>query len=530
MISKNIYLNILRFSYKIRKKILALFERKFEDDVLGLVQGMFIGHTKELSEDTIEGFQKAGLTHIMAVSGANVAFILLPFRFVIFRIIKRKKARIILLCIPAVFYLFLSGFGASIVRATIMVLIIFFLDFQNRQKETVKILSLSALIMLLISPFYIYDAGFLLSYAATSGIVLLNEKIENCKLILKWPKLLRKTFSISLGAQIAVAPVIILLFNKVSIISLIANVVFVPFTEIITILSLVCLLPVITYIITPILDMFIKFFLSGVRLTACIPFAQINFPNIPIITVGIYYLLVAEIVFSIEKSRRFINFLIAAMCISLLRINIGSQIEIDFLSANNGDSILITSNDTTILIDGGDNRTRFGEYGLIPFLLKKGISHIDIAVVTHSHADHMFGIMDVLEEIKVNTLLIPDVKDKKEYIPVVDIAQAKGTDIYCLAENDVIQIDDDIIIEVFNPATDEVYENANNESIVMLLKYMRFSVLFTGDAEYETETRICDLLPETDVLKVGHHGSNTSSSEEFLKNIEPQNIYNFCRI
>jgi len=521
-VSKNIYLNILRFSYKTRKKILDLFKEKFQDDVLGLVQGMFIGHTKELSDNTIKGFQKAGLTHIMAVSGANVAFILLPFRFMIFRVTKRKKTRIILLCFPTIFYLFLSGFGASIVRATIMVLIIFFIDFQNRQKETIKILSLSALIMLLISPFYIFDAGFLLSYAATTGIVLLDQKIERIKHIEKWPKILRKTFAISLSAQIVVAPVIILLFNKVSIVSLFANIVFVPFTEIITILSLICLLPVITHLITPILDMVIRVFLSGVKLTACIPFSQINFPDIPIITVIIYYLLVTEIIFSYSKSRRFINFLIAAMCISLLRINFRSQLEIDFLSANNGDSILISSKDVTMLIDGGDNRSRFGEYGLIPLLLKKGVTYIDMAVVTHSHADHMDGIIDVLDEIKVGNLFIPDIKDKINYDPVICKAQIKGTNVYYLAVNDIIQLDDDTMIEVFNPSTQEIYENTNNESIVMILDHLGYSVLFMGDAEYEVESKIYEMLPGVDILKAGHHGSNTSSSEEFLKKIRPK--------
>ena len=84
------------------------------------------------------------------------------------------------------------------------------------------------------------------------------------------------------------------------------------------------------------------------------------------------------------------------------------------------------------------------------------------------------------------------------------------------------KINDDIVIKVFNPSSEELYENANNESIVMLMEYMGFSVLFTGDAEYETEMKICDLLPGIDILKVGHHGSETSSSEEFLKNIEPR--------
>lgn len=521
-VTKNIYLNILRLSYKTRKKILALFDKKFDNDVLGLVQGMFIGHTKELSEEAIEGFQKAGLTHIMAVSGANVAFILLPFRFLIFRIIKRKKTRIVLLCFPVIFYLFISGFGASIIRATIMVMILFFLDFQNRQKETIKILSLSALIMLFISLFYIFDAGFLLSYSATAGIVILDKKIESTKYIEKWPMIIKKTFAISLSAQIAVAPVIILLFNNISIISLFANIVFVPFAEIITIFSLICLLPVLTHLISPILDMVLHVFLSGVKVAACIPFSQVNFPNIPIVTVCIYYLLVGEVFFSYSKSRRFVDFLIAAMCISLLRISFGSQVEIDFLSANNGDSILVLSGDVTMLIDGGDNRSGFGKYGLVPYLLKKGITYIDLAIVSHSHADHMDGIIDVLSAIKIGTIFVPEVKDKKEYDRVFSEAQIKGTNIYYLAINDIIQLDSDTIIKVFNPSIEALYENANNESIVMLLDHMGHTLLFTGDAEYEVESKICELLPGIDVLKVGHHGSNTSSSDEFLKMIEPK--------
>ena len=521
-VSGRIDLQVIRAAYKVRKVITKRLARYHEGQELGFIQGMLTGHTQQLDEMVKENFRKAGLSHIMAVSGAHVAFVLLPFRFVIFRTIKRKRTRIMLLTIPAVSYMFITGLGASVIRAVFMLLLLFFLDWHDIKIASVKIIAACALIMLLISPFYIYDVSFLMSFSAAAGIILMHKRILNADILKKTPGFIKQSIAISTAAMLAILPVTISYFNKISLISIFTNIIFIPFTGILTPLSLFSLLPWAGDIISPVLNRAASVFLSGVSFFADFKFSQLTFPAIGYCSVISYYFILVLLFIVKKKDINIINYALFVLIVSLLLYNNPKSTQINFLAAGNGDSILITTENTRILVDGGDHRNSFAKYQLLPYLIKRGVMTIDIVFVTHSHADHMSGIFDVLKELKVKSIMIPDTADDSSYQPLIEAALLKGTAVYRVSENDSIRIGDDIQINILNPEHGIIYHNVNNGSIVLGMKINGFNVLLTGDAEKETEQRLVTKLYRHDLLKAGHHGSLTSSTQVFIQAARPR--------
>lgn len=512
---------VIRAAYISREAVINRLKKHHEGRELGLISGMLTGYTQQIDDTTKEDFRITGLAHIMAVSGAHVVFVLLPFKFIIFRTVKRKKPRILLISIPALAYMFLTGLGASVIRAVFMLLILFFLDWNDIKISSMKILAACALIMLLIYPFYIYDVSFLMSFSATSGIILMHKRILDLPVIKTLPAFIAKTASVSAAAMLAAIPVMIVFFNRFSIISIITNIIFIPFTGILTTLSLLSLIPRAGDIIAPFLNHAASIFLAGVAFFADFKFSSMLFPLFGYCSLISYYLVLILGFIVKKRDLRSINYALFVLFVSITLHGYPMRTQINFLAAGNGDSILITSNNITMLIDGGDNRTSFGRYQLVPYLIKRGVFSVDIVIVTHSHRDHMDGIFDVLNEIKVKALIIPQVPDDSSYLELIKAAVSKGTAVYMVSENDRISLPYAIEINVLNPVRGKYYHNVNNESIVLLMDIYGFKVLLTGDAEKETELRLAGGLTKVDILKAGHHGSNTSSTPIFIEASSP---------
>lgn len=181
-----------------------------------------------------------------------------------------------------------------------------------------------------------------------------------------------------------------------------------------------------------------------------------------------------------------------------------------------------------ILIDGGGNRERenfnVGESILLPYLLDRKIKELDYVFISHFDADHYCGLLYVLENIQVRKIIFLKQKEETpEFSEVMEIANRKKIEIKTLKAGDKIKLEKDISLEVIYPVK-EIFEDKNNNSMVLKLKYKDFSMLFTGDIEEKAEQEILknkvDL--QATVLKVAHHGAKTSSTEEFIKRVMPQ--------
>ena len=202
------------------------------------------------------------------------------------------------------------------------------------------------------------------------------------------------------------------------------------------------------------------------------------------------------------------------------------QFSVDFIDVGQGDSILVCSDGQSMLVDAGTNES--GKT-VLNFLKDKGIKKLDYAVGTHPHADHIGGLDDVIKGVDVGELLMPNaVTDTKTFSDVLDAAESKNLSITVPEEDEEFSLGASKVTVLSKNS--EQSDNLNNSSLVLKVTYGEFSLLLTGDAEKEVEKQLLSDKKDVsaDVLKVGHHGSETSTSAEFLKAVSPKCAVIFC--
>jgi len=196
-------------------------------------------------------------------------------------------------------------------------------------------------------------------------------------------------------------------------------------------------------------------------------------------------------------------------------------------------TLIITKSNKKILVDGGGEEQEgshsIGENVLLPYLLDRGILCLDYIVLSHMDSDHCLGALYVMENIKVKNIIISKQGEESEnYNKLLNITEKKNVNIIEVKRGDKIYFDKSTYIDILWPNVEQIEENIlNNNSIVMRLNYQNFKMLFTGDIEAEAEEEIVGLYKNTnfliaDILKVAHHGSKTSSNENFLELIKPK--------
>lgn len=519
---------------EIRESIINFFERIFPKNDVGIMVGMIIGDTSYITEETKNDFKNAGITHLLAVSGSNITYIIIFTKFLFNSLIGRKNSNYIVIIFLIIFML-VAGSSPSVVRATIMGIIIIIAEIISRKPNIYASLSTSALIILIYNPLSIFDMGFLLSFGGTIGIVLFYEKIKAWiinKFSIKNNVLVYivETLSVTLSAQIVLTPIMCYAFNTISFVSILVNVLIVPISGILTILGFV------TYIIGIICFPVAKFFGYSIfiiiRIITIIAnmFSKIPFSNILVITpkiywIIIYYLIIYRIIFKVRN--RLMNFSLYILIVICIFIELlpHNCLEINFIDVGQGDCTYIeTRSGETILIDGGGSENSdydVGESILLPYILDRQKMKIDLMIISHMHEDHIEGLITIIEKIKVERIILGRCNNNDLYRKFLDISAKKGIKIETVYAGETIYMDD-VKIEVLYPEKYErIDENENNNSLILKLIYENVSVLFTGDIEKEGEEKISGNI-NADILKVAHHGSKTSSTENFISRVKPQ--------
>ncbi|MBR6253360.1 MAG: DNA internalization-related competence protein ComEC/Rec2 [Clostridia bacterium] len=533
------------FINQIRHNILDVLGKLFPKEESGLIIGMLIGDTTYLSDDTIKSFKDSGISHLLAVSGSNVAFIVLMTKFVFDKIFGKSISNYLSI-ITIIIFVFVSGCSLSVIRAGVMAIIIILYNLIMHREDIIVSISLSCLLILLFNPFSICDVGFILSYGGTIGIVILYKpikmffisKVDN----LKHKNILENiidVFSVTLSAQIILIPIINYFFNTFSIISFLTNLLVSPFVGIVTIYGfIIYIIGLVSIEIARFLSfplyVVVKLVILISKICSNIPFANITTPTISILSIIIYYLIVIYI-FG-KKSRLFKYSIIILIALQIIIIVLPkSYVEMHMIDVGQGDSILITtSHRKNILIDGGGSENSdydVGENVLVPYLLDNTNGRIDTIFITHFHEDHAEGIISVLNNLNVNRIIIGNQPAESDlYNEIFKIAKEKSIEVTTLYSKDKFMIDEVTFTILYPPKTLDTTD-FNNSSLIIRVDAFDTSILLTGDAEFVEEDELLDYyrnnsILDCDILKVGHHGSKTSSSDEFLKAITP----NICLI
>jgi competence protein ComEC len=538
----------VKAGYFLRKNIVNTINRSLPAEQAGLLNGMLIGYREGLTDDLQGAFSDSGLSHIMAVSGANVAFIVFPLLFVLRKLrVKQAAANIITIAVLVVFVL-ITGADPSVLRAVIMAVVILVAQIVRRETDIYTSIALAAIILMLSNPFTIFNIGFQLSFAATLSIVLFYKYIQSVIKNRFLPEVFSSVIAATLAAQCGVLPITLYYFNSLSVISLLTNVIVVPLTGLITVLGMLMAAAgsvaiVLSQLLGYINFCLLSFVLMVVKFAASLPFAVIVTKTPALWQIIAYYCLILFFLWykPLKKIKVGINWYAAGTAVLwlviLVPLILPKPLEVVFLDVGEGDSAFIrTSSGRTVLIDGGGSsggfkqETNIGETTVIPFLLDYGVTKLDLVIATHGHDDHIQGLIPVLEDFKTETLVIPltDGDEFDSILGTIKDKEIKLNKLNKLRNGDVVRLDSDTFIDVLNPGENNYSSKSylNNTSLVLKLHYKDVSMLFAGDAESEVEEQLADgdYALTADILKAAHHGSDTSTAQSFLDEVNPKAV------
>mgnify|MGYP004576506989 FL=1 len=514
--AKNYYVsNLAKFNliYYIQDEISKSFARLFPKNEMGLIIGMMIGETKDISEDVLENFKTTGITHLIAVSGSNVVYVVVLVQF-LFKKFFGKRATYFISIFFLILFMLISGASASVCRATLMIILSICADIFFLKSDTFSNILTSAFILILLNPLVIYDVGFILSFGGTLGIVLLSKDFT--KFFKKSGKL-NETLSVTCSAQLILAPIMMYYFNTFSILSIVTNIIVVPISGSITILGFaVFIISKISFPIAKLiansLYVLATFTIWVANIFSKIPFSLIRTITPNVLEIFLFYLVVfyfanlkvrgkkyrfiGEAQNNETKVTKILANIRLIWVIAFIVVFAFSEIfyyrfprnylDIRGIDVGQGDSVLIeTDSRKFILIDGGGSENYdVGENILLPYLLDRRVLNIDTIFSSHSDADHLNGIIMALENMHVNNVVIG--KGALGYEKLYQIAESKNVKVIEVQKGDILEIEN-LVFEVLSPSIEMDNSNVNDYSLVFKLIYGEKSMLFTGDISSAAE-------------------------------------------
>jgi len=526
---------------QLRHKIITNSYKIMSEKESGILLGILFGQKDYVDDEVNQSFQEVGVAHILAVSGLNVGIVYLFMNRLLKGITLHFRTIIIVLALFV--HMMITGNTPSVARATFMILMYILSQFFDRKYDSISAIFFAALIMLIVNPIQLMMTGFQLSFLAVLSIALLYKPIlSKMKYI---PEYWAELIAVTIAAQIGILPITVYYFN---IISPWAPLVNLPIVIILGYLVPVGMLVILISFFSIGVAGFLGYFLQiGVVLMTKIaefagylPFSVLKMVSPSAFTTAVFYLV---IILSLLSKQYFVkakyskrNYIFALLAIYIIvqmgRSIIPDKMELTFLDVGQGDcSIIRTPGGQTVLIDGGGNREGgfdVGEKILVPYLLKNGIRKIDLIFISHFHKDHMGGLISVLENMKTETLIIGEQPERtEEYDLILSKCKEKNVKVQVMSVGETVILEKDMSFKVLHPS-DSLITNSrddiNNNSLVVLMEYKNMRTLFTGDIEAEAESHIVQNYPDlkVDILKIPHHGSKNSSSQELLDLLEPR--------
>lgn len=504
--NKNIFYKLKNMAFLRSKKLTKSYS---------YINGLILGDNSSIEKEVKTSYQENGISHLFAISGLHVSIFIFIINLFLKKILKSDNKRLIFIILFLLFYMFLTGYSMSILRSALFTILLSLNKIFKLGIKSIYVLILTLVIIIFINPLYLYNIGLLFSFTITFYLICFSSIIKG--------KFFKKLFITSFISFVVGYPIVVNNFYQVNFMSIIYNMFFVPFIS-----YLVLPLVIISYIF-PFFDSFLYVFICILEKVSLflnnITFSKVILCKMNVIFVIIYYILITFVFIMLKKGKLKYLFLILLFMVIHYFCPLRENTYYLAFDVGQGDSSLLYSKGDVLLIDTGgivnyegENNYSISKNKIIPYLKSKGIRKINTLVLTHGDSDHMLEAIYIVSNFKVEKVIFNKGDYnylEKELINELDkrkIEYSNNVKSIFLGSNNLYFLGS------------KLYDNENDNSSVLYGVIEGYKFLFMADASIEVEN---DLLNEyqidnIDVLKVGHHGSKTSSSLHFINSIKPK--------
>ena len=498
-----------------------IIKRITKIDKTGYLKIFITGEKDDLDNNILQEYQTNGVSHLFSISGMHVSLLASIILFILKKVSYNNKLNYLVVILFLLFYLFLTNFSSSILRTTIMFILMAINKCYNLKVKNIDIICLVLIIIIIINPFYIYDIGFQYSYLISFTLILLAKKTNKVR-----NKLVQSLY-ISFICFLVSFPISIYNFSSVNILSIFINIILIPLVSV-----AIYPLSLLTFIIRPLINIFVLAVSILEKLNnifANITIFQLVVSKPSIIIIFAYYVIIYLSLFN----KKYYLLLVIMLLIQKNLIYFDNSLKVTMIDVGQGDSIFIKmpNNKESILIDTGgkisynkekwmirNKNTSITKNSLIPYLKSMGLNKLNTLIITHGDYDHMGEAVNLVNNFKVEKVIFNCGNFNTLETELIKLLKIKKIKYYsCIKE-----LNKDKYKLMF--LNTKEYDNENDNSNVIYTELDGYKFMFMGDAGIEKEKDILEKynLSNIDVLKVGHHGSGTSSSKEFIKEIKPK--------
>ncbi|GGA68828.1 DNA internalization-related competence protein ComEC/Rec2 [Ornithinibacillus halotolerans] len=525
----------LSILYKIRESLIQTISNRFSNFTSSWIRALVIGDDQDIPEDVIELFQRWGLSHILAISGLHIGLVVGLLYLLTIKInllTKEKATTLIIVFLPI--YAVIAGGEPSVWRASIMILLGLILRKMKSRFTIIDIISITFILLVLVNRFIIYSVGFQFSFIVTFSIILSKTWLLDSN------SYMMQMLKLSFISQFIITPLQMFYFFQFNPLSIFLNLIVVPyFTFFVIPLMFLFIIMMIVPFLYPIIDKVFTFIHEELFLVALnLIDHYLYFPwytgyTTPFFFIG-YYILLYLLMGRIQGGKKKQAFYFGVMLIVLLLSNVVKPYltptgQVTMLDVGQGDAIIIELpfRKGVIVIDAGakvsfeDNTISDSNYSRIikPFLQYRGIQTIDAIFISHEDVDHSGSVPFLIRDFQVEAVIVSDYYQLDSTL--LEEIQNKKTELHRVKSGQEVNIEGKMF-KVLSPWVDR--NSSNENSLVVQTVLGNKSWLFTGDIEEQAESALLRNYPhlKIDVLKVAHHGSNTSSIPAFISSISPR--------
>ena len=532
--------------YQLRRFWTEQMKEKLGDESGGILAAMVLGNKGSADADEKERYQKAGLGHLMAVSGCHVSLIAAAVYTVLRKLRMTNGAASILTGGILYFYVMLCQSPVSAVRAYLMYMVLLGAKLCGRVYQGKRTLFLTAFTVLMWRPMDVTDAGFLLSFGAMAGIWMIYPILTGV-----FEQKRSSGILLSLSVQLVLLPTLLYFYYEIPVYSLLFGIVAVGLFSILMICGCVGCIGCFLGLLLPmgmnrILDRTLEMMINAVwfpsgwilnvyheicRLELKLPFSRWIAGRPGPQRILLYYILLIILLLLLKnKKKKALLPVLAGLALLFIPLPDNGVLSFTMLDVGQGDGFVMEGPDgLTYLFDGGSSdQSQPGKYIIEPYLKYKGIGEIDYAFLSHGDQDHVNGVAEMLGRqetgIKIRNIVLPEKEVWDDALrSIARLADEENVPVLIMDADSSLR-EGDLEIQALYPKSGCEAEAGNEASLVLDIRYRDFSVLMTGDLGKDGEQILLDQnkLNRYTILKLGHHGSKNSSSQEFLQKVHPK--------